>query len=74
MIDLPHSEYAFPFVVETEGTLCTGMTLRDYFAVKAMQAIISKVPLFKDGGPDDLLRSIADGAYSYADTMLEARK
>ena len=55
------------------------MTLRDYFAAKAMQAIIAKHPLViaKAGEPDpdpDLEIEAARGAYSYADAMLEARK
>jgi hypothetical protein len=61
-----------PFVI-------AGMTLRDYFAAKAMQAIIAKHPLViaKAGEPDpdpDLEIEAARGAYSYADAMLEARK
>ena len=41
-----------------------GMTLRDYFAAKAMQAMISK------HGREDVARC----AYIYADAMLAARK
>ncbi len=54
-----------------------GMSLRDYFAAKAMQAMISKHgreddnPGFFDYATDD---SIAKCAYIYADAMLEARK
>jgi hypothetical protein len=43
-----------------------GMTLRDYFAAKAMQACIAKgAPLVFD--------AIADKAYEMADAMLKAR-
>jgi len=45
-----------------------GMTLRDYFAAKAMQAILSD-PNFSS--PDDKL---AEASYWVADAMLEARK
>lgn len=47
-----------------------GMSLRDYFAAKAMEQLISKIPYgeyFSEG-------SIAIDAYSFADAMLEARK
>ena len=51
----------------------SGMTLRDYFAAQAMQAIISKLPV---SSTDDSNYPIAVsvGAYEYADKMLEARK
>ncbi|MEB6539633.1 hypothetical protein MXM81_11095 [Serratia plymuthica] len=44
-----------------------GMTLRDYFAGKAMQSI----PLSLDKNEQQL---IANAAYRMADAMLEARK
>lgn len=44
-----------------------GMTLRDYFAAQAMQAILS-VRL-----PEDELGTAARYAYAVADAMLEAR-
>jgi len=46
----------------------TGMTLRDYFAAKAMQAILSD-PNYSN--PDDKL---AASAYYIADAMLKARE
>ena len=42
-----------------------GMTLRDYFAAKAMQALIDNDTLFSD---------IAIQAYQLADAMLKARE
>ena len=55
---------AFPW---THGnTTCTGMTLRDYFAAKAMQAIVSK----KDFEFED---STWENVYDIADAMLKAR-
>ncbi len=54
-----------------------GATLRDYFAAKAMQAMISKHgreddnPGFFDFATDE---SVARCAYIYADAMLAARK
>ena len=56
---------AFPQAV---ATLAPGMTLRDYFAAKAMQAeLISGVCL--DEFPEHASR-----AYKMADAMLERRK
>ena len=55
---------AFP----TNDVCYNGMTLRDYFAAKAMQAILSD-PNFSI--PDDKL---AEASYWVADAMLEARK
>jgi hypothetical protein len=55
---------AFP----AERNLTQGMTLRDYFAAKAMQAIIEKVGDWKY-----LQQPVADWAYEYADAMLKAR-
>jgi hypothetical protein len=46
------------------------MTLRDYFAAKAMQAIVSTVPHLAVISPDHA----AIEAYEYADAMLKARE
>ena len=58
------NEPAFP----TERNLTQGMTLRDYFAAKAMQAIITNHKL---EDCDDFV--VAANAYQLADFMLEAR-
>jgi len=58
-----------------------GMTLRDYFAAKAMQAIITKLPVVdregEFGSPvEDKIKynaDIANSAYWIADAMLEER-
>lgn len=53
-----------------------GMDLRDYFAAKAMQAIISKQPhldrpiIFIS---EDRVNNVAAGAYLYADAMLNEK-
>ena len=68
--------YAFPHntvVVDKEGGIIEhhrGMTLRDYFAAKAMQAIVSTVPHLAVISPDHA----AIEAYEYADAMLKARE
>jgi hypothetical protein len=46
-----------------------GMTLRDYFAAKAMQALIAS----NDEGAGDRLQDIPGYAYDIADAMLKAR-
>lgn len=60
---------AFPTMQYDHGGETDGMTLRDYFAAKAMQAFLSKDSAATC--PDDL---IAQDAYNAADAMLEARK
>lgn len=62
-------EPAFPVDSAAEHQYC-GMTLRDYFAAKAMQAAISSSDRdFDDMGGAD----IAAYSYSLADAMLAAR-
>jgi hypothetical protein len=68
---------AFPHTVEYKGSDCGGivphggMTLRDYFAAKAMQEMMT----YKDRPiylrPVD---EVAIDAYEMADAMLEARE
>ena len=45
-----------------------GMTLRDYFAAKAMQALIWNQDVNLESKDD-----VAEVAYEYADVMLKAR-
>ena len=47
-----------------------GMTLRDYFAAKAMQAI---TPSFANANILNPAEFISDKAYALADAMLKAR-
>ena len=49
-------------------TMLSGMTLRDYFAAKAMQALLAEPKVTKD------LMLYAGAAYDVADAMMEARK
>jgi len=59
---------------ESISTDCSGMDLRDYFAAKAMPAIIQD--WYKDGlpcGDDDNAYGIATVAYLVADAMMKAR-
>ena len=49
-----------------------GMTLRDYFAAKAMQALItSRYTDYENGWYDE--ERVADNSYEMADAMLKAR-
>lgn len=45
-----------------------GMTLRDYFAAKAVSGMV------KDWAPPFILKDMAEWAYMLADAMLEARE
>ncbi|MCA7083434.1 hypothetical protein K7G19_07450 [Cupriavidus sp. DB3] len=47
-----------------------GMTLRDYFAAKAMQAMAGNINSYSDADAD----RIASAAYGLADAMLAARE
>jgi len=65
---------AFPvqsIYIEDQETNSRGMTLRDYFAAKAMQGLLRQYP-------DHLMNSpaneVACDAYSMADAMLKARE
>ena len=51
-----------------------GMDLRDYFAAKAMQTILSSEEFLVMTKLDKAIRCVADGAYKIADEMMEARK
>jgi hypothetical protein len=59
---------AFPGTNEY-GSVYVGMTLRDYFAAKAMQGLVENANW--RGMPEDAL---AKAAYNMADAMLEVRK
>lgn len=72
---------AFPITsFNSEGNITTddefrGMSLRDYFAAKAMQSLLLK-PNENSGvtGVNRFQHRISEDAYKYADAMLEARK
>jgi len=72
---------AFPSsgIICDDGILYEGMTLRDYFAAKAMQGIYAcPVQLYRADGtpmPDPLTSAdIAKMAYEEADVMLAERE
>ncbi len=65
---------AFPGTQYANGVQPTGfsqgMTLRDYFAAKAMQAILAR----NDSRFTTTLEFVGGKAYQYADAMLKARE
>jgi hypothetical protein len=63
-----NNQHAYPFV--TDEVTCFGMTLRDYFAAKAMPAILDQMDVCN--GKE--LTNAAWIAYQMADAMLEARQ
>ena len=64
---------AFP--VKTAMFDCTqpGMTLRDYFAAKAMQGLMGRNWSHHAGTDEELIDVWARSAYAVADAMLKAR-
>jgi len=70
---------AFPvqsIYVEDQETNSRGMTLRDYFAAKAMQSILKdqyEDSLYIDDADNDSEHICARSAYIMADAMLKAR-
>ena len=70
MTNAPRSttELAFPVTGELAHIHNTGMTLRDYFAAKAM------LMAFGDAGTDIDVNKMAEYCYEMADAMMEARK
>ena len=63
----PTNPPAFPFSVDDGETVkyMLGMSMRDYFAAKAMQALIDN---------DGLFSEIPTQAYELADAMLKERE
>jgi hypothetical protein len=61
------NEPAFPQQTDLKLSY-TGMTLRDYFAAKAMQGFAAYI------GPSMSFESRAKIAYEWADAMLKARE
>jgi hypothetical protein len=62
-------QYAWNEMAE-KFTATEGMTLRDYFAAKAMQALLSNV----EAGNEHQVVLIPNIAYELADDMLRERK
>lgn len=52
----------------------TGMDLRDYFAAKAMQAMIGNNTFLASLSKDNRSEELAENAFEMANVMMEARK
>ena len=68
---------AFPCRPDIDNPIYDGMTLRDYFAGKAMQGFITNDNLLKEAShylPEGSEYSIARLAYDQADAMLKERE
>lgn len=71
------NESAFPIqsvYIEDQDTNSRGMTLRDYFAAKAMQSILSSDKYVGLIGVNRYEQRTAEDAYKMADAMLKARE
>ena len=72
MIEQHNGGPAFPCewdYIDTNRSAANGMTLRDYFAAKAMQGICAS------GAIDRLsFEDISNAAFEFADAMIERRK
>ena len=58
---------------QTLGLHVTGMTLRDYFAAKAMQGIFAS-NTEHDHADEHIFDAVAEAAYLQADAMMKARE
>jgi len=73
-------EPAFPIFPDTGGghaAAFQGMSLRDYFAAKAMQVLMTETDGINDdnpGAPRWQSSEVAELAYEQADAMLKARE
>ena len=69
--DVNNGGPAFPIVGQLQDVHGIGMTLRDYFAARAMEGLLSRLhrPLWSQDGID-----VAENAYFMADHMLKARE
>ena len=67
------NEPAFPNEAYGNAGPHTGMTLRDYFAAKAMQVAWGMYEQLYDCPPEDVISLVASHAYELADAMMEAR-
>ncbi len=63
-----YSDPAFPIVGASADNQFNGMSLRDYFAARAMQAMATA----SNSNPNTI-QPTAENAYRWADAMLKAR-
>lgn len=65
---------AFPWVCDDLRVVAKGMTLRDYFAAKAIQEFISEMPLVWTENTISTINIATKMAYRVADAMMKARE
>lgn len=63
--------HAFPTLMTANSHSTPGMSLRDYFAGKALQMIVINDT---SGRPENFRELYSKGAYEWADAMIEARE
>lgn len=80
MLDLPataSTDEKDKVYIQTKAKVMQGMSLRDYFAAKALQSQLDRLPDFsttvRDYGFDKFASTIARTSYDIADAMLAAR-
>ena len=69
------SRPAFPHIDSGCGRFDSGMSIRDYFAAKAMQGFIMDEAILNTSDTSKAwLKSIADASYEMADAMIKAKE
>jgi hypothetical protein len=84
MKDIPAFPHSFVRHPTEETYITKGMTLRDYFAAKAMEKLMGKMydsilEVLKQSYEDDYAKEmskimVADTTYEWADAMMKARE
>lgn len=65
---------AFPAVYQGDTRSdCPGLSMRDYFATNALQALLHKDSNWREGWGRCTKTELAEEAYAFADAMLVAR-
>ena len=73
---MSNNEPVHPLYGNSEGPklLHSGITLRDYFAAKAMQASIALLPHVPNADPQQAMEAVVKSSYRFADIMLAERE
>ena len=66
-------EPVFPIIGEEHLIQYHGMTLQEYYAGLALQALISKSPFGISSVDDIAYKEAAKGAFAYANAMMEIK-
>jgi len=69
----PHDAYIHPQNPTHHGNFSIGMTLRDWFAGQALNAILSSGEFAIESFPSPA-KLLTNLSYEYADAMIESRK